>query len=86
MMTECSDCGYTDVRKPGAECALCDGTMEREYIVHGWIERNIGTRVRAVSPEAAAVIGEEELKDDLREKGIPVDWFSIDIDEVEPVE
>lgn len=43
-MTECSECEFTDVRKAGAECPLCDeGTMvsaDRFFI-----------EVRGVSPE-----------------------------------
>lgn len=28
-MSECTDCGYTDIREDGTDCPMCDdGTME----------------------------------------------------------
>lgn len=53
-----------------------------EFNVYGWAERGISTTVEADSVEEAEEIAIEQLKDDLRELGVPLDAFHISIDEV----
>lgn len=52
------------------------------YHVHAWVERNVSVNVEAENADDARDTGMEEIKDQLRTEGIPVDKFVITTDEV----
>lgn len=62
--------------------AVCSMSQTNKYHVHVWVERAVSTTVEAESYEDAETLGVEQIKDELREEGIPLELFEVTSDEI----
>lgn len=60
----------------------CSMSQTNQYTVHAWVERAVSTTVEAESYDDAETRGIEQIKDDLRDQGVPLDMFRVTADEV----